>query len=160
LRGTVYAHALVVLKLVQESYCPVEGRGEVLPDVPEFIVFSACAEIIADIHALAAKFKLGQIDEPVFTQQNQQLRLRLRRAAEVTQRFDIVLPVAVCSGFSPFFWQWFNWWFDFCTALTPKQLQKIQSLAENRRKTLTKHRPKGDWLSYRRMPALPEQMIP
>jgi hypothetical protein len=87
------------------------------------------------------------------------LLTRLRRTAEATQRFDIVLPVVDASNFSPYFWQWFNWWFDYSTNLTPAQFRKIEKLAQNRRKTVTRHRPKGDWIGYRRTPALVLQVV-
>ncbi len=147
------------MKHIQQVNATADSYPRGLDDAPEFVVFSACLVIIEVLRALAQKLARGEVGQAAFSHQAQLLLARLRRTAEVTQRFDIVLPVADSSNFSPYFWQWFNWWFDYSIALTPGQVEKLERLAQKRRKTVAKHRPKGDWLTYRRTPAVVVQMI-
>ncbi len=147
---------LALLKTVQQPHCAVERDSRRLSD--EFIVFSACLVIIGSLRALADKFADGEITGLTFINQAQALLSRLRRTAEATQRFDLVLPVIDSDTFSPFFWQWFNWWLDYSVALTPAQFQRIAKPARRPRKSGLKRRPEGDWLGYRRTPALLVQM--
>ncbi len=149
----------VVMKSVQPTSSAVESYSAGLHNAPEFIVFSACLVTIESLRSLADKFADGKIDQPTFVAQTASLLFRLRRTAEATQRFDVVMPVMDSDKFSPFFWGWFNWWFDYSTQLTLTQFEKLEKLAQQRRKGLAKHRPKGDWLHYRQTPALVVQMV-
>ena len=116
---------------------------QALATMPEISVF------------MASYYGFRQYERPDLTEpEREQLVQVLDDTVEATYRFCIVWPVMVdLKGqrkYSPFFWRWFNWWFDWLILKhTPEQLQYLSQLAQSRSPELLEWRPPGDWLHYR-----------
>src|SRR5689334_9259609 len=87
----------------------LRGRNA-LRDAPEVSVFMACCGIVDELRGVACAFNAHQISKRLFMAKSKGILARLHDVAEITERFDIVLPVIEYGRFSPFFWRWFNWW--------------------------------------------------
>jgi len=116
--------------------------GEVDPEflvcAPEIYIFYACLAVVKQMSALEHALQSGEIDKPAF----------------------IVVPFTPQTAFSPFFWRWFNWWFDYRQGLTPEQLDHLQQLYREYDPALIDYRPVGDWLRHRQTPPFGFEMSP
>jgi len=124
-----------------------------LRTAPEISVFIACRGMVDELRRLACAFNAQQMTKRLFMGKCKAVLASLHEAAEITERFDVVLPVVDYGQFSPFFWRWFNWWDDYMQGLTPRQIGQLERLARERKPTLDRHRPREDWLRYRHTPA-------
>src|SRR5216684_5406454 len=123
----------------------LKGKSS-LRSAPEVSVFMVCRAMVEELRTLACAFNAHQITKRLFMAKCKTVLSHLHEAAEVTERFDIVLPVMEYGRFSPFFWRWFNWWEDYLKELTPKQLGQIERLAREVKPAIKKHRPSEDWV--------------
>lgn len=140
-------------KSVAQCKIRVEKEREFLSSAPELAIALACIGLVDNLRCLESELKERKIASEGFRKGFNVVLAQLTRTAEAAQRFDIVLPVMDYGQFSPFFWSWFNWWKDYLEGLTPRQAGHLVWLAREKRPSLKNHRPKGDWLSYRRTPA-------
>ena len=126
----------------------VKGKRH-LREAPEVSVFMVCRAMVEELRSLAGAFNAQEITKRVFMSKCKTVLAQLHEAAEVTERFDIVLPVMDYGQFSPFFWRWFNWWDDYLKELSPRQVAHIQWLANKLKPAIDAHRPGAHWLRYR-----------
>jgi hypothetical protein len=141
------------MPLARPQSLPVEVLdAEFLACAPEIYIFSACLGTVKQVWALEQKLNNHEIDHVTFIQRVSPLFTELWGLAEATQRFGIVVPFTPQIAFSPFFWRWFNWWYDYRESLAPKQLEHIRRLQRNFDPAVLDHRPAGDWLIYRATP--------
>jgi len=138
--------------------------GEVDPEflvcAPEIYIFYACLAVVKQMSALEHALQSGEIDKPAFFDRISPLLTELWGLAEATHRFGIVVPFTPQTAFSPFFWRWFNWWFDYRQGLTPEQLDHIQQLYREYDPALIDYRPVGDWLRHLQTPPFGFEMSP
>jgi hypothetical protein len=126
-----------------------EFDTEFLLYAPELYIFSACRHIVELVVAVQAAVNSGEIAASQFDQQVSHLFDQLRGLAQATQRFDILVPVTAETTFSPFFWRWFNWWYDFRQSLTADELDHVHRLQDAFDPGALDYRPPGDWLKHR-----------
>jgi hypothetical protein len=127
-----------------------EFDNEFLLNAPEIYIFSACRHII-ELIATARK-AAGTHRKDWFNEQVAHLFAQLSALAQASQRFDIVMPFTPESGFSPFFWSWYNWWHDYREHLTADELDLVHRLQDTFDPAALAYRPPGDWLWYRSTP--------
>ena len=119
---------------------------------PEISVFVAVCVMINELRGLDGSLQSGEITLSVYQKRSKDLLTRLGEAAEATQRFDVVFPLIEPGRFSPFFWRWFNWWYDHIRELTPSRIAEIERRARESGSLINDLRPRGDWVSYRSTP--------
>jgi hypothetical protein len=124
-----------------------------LRTAPEISVFIACRGMVDELRRLACAFNAQQMTKRLFMGKCRAVLASLHEAAEITERFDVVLPVMDYGRFSPFFWRWFNWWDDYFKELTPRQTAHLEWLANKLKPSVEAHRPREHWLRYRHAPA-------
>src|SRR5580765_6643548 len=90
---------------------------EFLFNAPEIYIFAACRHIVEQVLAIQGQANAGEISATRYREWVSPLLLQLRGLAEATERFDIVFPVTSDGVFSPYFWRWFNWWYDYRQSL-------------------------------------------
>jgi hypothetical protein len=126
-----------------------EFDTEFLLHAQEIYIFSACRHIVGLVLGAQAAVNSGEIDPSQFDKRVGPLFAQLRGLAQATERFDILMPFTPEVGFSPFFWRWYNWWYDYRQRLSTRQLERIHRLQNGSDPTALKYRPRGDWLTYR-----------
>jgi len=131
-----------------------EFDTEFLLNAPEIYIFAACRHIVERILAIQGAATAGEISPTRYREWVSPLLLQFRGLAEATERFDIVFPVTSEGGFSPFFWRWFNWWYDYRQSLTPKKLERVHRLQDTFDPAALDYRPTGHWLKHRATPIL------
>lgn len=127
-----------------------EFDNEFLLNAPEIYIFSACRHIVELIGA--ARKAAGTQRKDWFNEQVAHLFAQLSALAQASQRFDIVMPFTPESGFSSFFWSWYNWWHDYRQRLTADELDLVHRLQDTFDSAALAYRPRGDWLWYRSTP--------
>jgi len=135
-----------------ESKPPHGPDAEFLLCAPEIYIFCACLEIVNRVWEVERALDAGEIDRAQFHSQVGPLFSKLCGLAEATHRFDIIVPFTPGIAFSPFFWRWFNWWYDYRQGLTPEQLEHSHRLLRESNPAVLDHRPTGHWLRYREAP--------
>jgi hypothetical protein len=139
-----------------------ERDREFLLYAPEICIFMACFGMRNELIQLERTWPkpstLGS--SKLF----QSLMAQFIQTADATHRFDVVLPVEIrpqpaLGTFSPFFWQWFNWWDDYLKGLHPVEIENVRAMAKGRMQCVEIYRPPGDWLRYRRTPAFTIDLI-
>jgi hypothetical protein len=140
-------------KTAVKTKIQVEQDNEFLTTAPEVSIVLACLGMIDELRHLERSFKASAMSDQTFFEQFNEILGQLTRAAEATERFDVVWPVMDYGKFSPFFWRWFNWWDDYLQGLTPRQIGHLERLARGRKPSVNRHRPYEDWLRYRQTPA-------
>jgi hypothetical protein len=136
-----------------ESDLMEEFDTEFLRHAPEIYIFSACRHLVELIEALGPA-AAGEAKSPRDTERLERLLAQLEALANSVERFDIIVPFTPESGFSPFFWRWFNWWWDYRQRLTQEELDEVHQLQDSHDPAVIKFRPRGDWVTYRNTPAL------
>jgi hypothetical protein len=129
-----------------------EFDTEFLETAPEIDIFSACRHLLEQVKAAERALKVGEMNGPEFRRRVKALLSEFCKAAQATERFDIVVPYTPEAAFSPFFWRWFNWWNDYRDRLTRDELKKIHRLQATRDRAALRYRPAGHWLKYRDEP--------
>ena len=140
-------------KTAVKTKIQVEQDNEFLTTAPEVSIVLACLGMIDELRHLERSFKASAMSDQTFFEQFNEILGQLTRAAEATERFDVVWPVMDYGKFSPFFWRWFNWWDDYFKGLSPAQIAHIERLARERTRNVDDHRPQDHWLTYRHTPA-------
>ncbi|HWX20307.1 MAG TPA: hypothetical protein VN578_10445 [Candidatus Binatia bacterium] len=140
-------------KAIVKTEFRVEDQREFLLEAPELAIFMACLGLVNEMRWLEHAFKQRELSPGVFRNRLNAALSQLTRTAEATQRFDIVMPVMEYGQFSSFFWKWFNWWDDYLSSLSPRQLGQLVRLARERKRSVLKHYPKDHWVAYRKTPA-------
>ena len=141
-------------KIAVKTKTRSEQDNEFLTAAPEVSIFLACLGMIDELRLLERSFKASAMSDQTFFEQFNEILSQLTRAAEATERFDVLWPVMDYGKFSPFFWRWFNWWDDYFQrtgTLSPGQTAKLNKEVDL---GTTSHRPQGDWIGYRETPAL------
>jgi hypothetical protein len=136
-----------------ESDLMEEFDTEFLCHAPEIYIFSACRHVVDLINALGPA-AAGETKSSRDTERLERLLAQLEALADATERFDIIVPFTPESGFSPFFWRWFNWWWDYRQRLTQEELDEVHQLQDCHDPAVIKYRPRGGWITYRDSPAL------
>ena len=136
-----------------KSKSKLELGTRFLAGAPEVSIFLACLAAVNELRYLAGAYESGGLTRAEFSCESSSVVAELNELAEVTERFDIVCPVLEFGKFSPFFWKWFNWWHDYMAELKPRQVSYVEKLARQFAPALKNHRPKEDWIRYRRTPA-------
>ena len=126
-----------------------EFDTEFLLHAPEISIFSACRHIVELVLAEQAAVNSGETAASRYDELVRPLFAQLWNLAQATQRFDIVVPFTVEADLSPFFWRWFNWWYDYRQGLTAEALDRVHRLQEASDPAALEYRPPGDWLAYR-----------
>lgn len=126
---------------------------------PEISVWMACFGLTNELRTLDEKAALNLITSAQFSAGFNKILGQLREAADITHRFDIILPVQPNGTFSSFFWRWFNWWNDYILTLTPTQVSHLELLASSRVEAVNLHRPAGSWIDYRSTPLFSVERI-
>jgi len=127
---------------------------------PEIFIFSASLQRVREILSLVCALEAGKIDRPTFDAKIEPVMRGLCRVAEVTQRFEIVVPVTGYGQFSASFWRWFNWWNDYLKTLKPERIREMDRLAAQGLHRLNDYRPTGDWTASRHTPAFFIEILP
>jgi hypothetical protein len=140
-------------KIAVKTKIQVERDNEFLQDAPEVSIFLACLGMIDELRHLERAFRGSALSEQKFFERFNEILGQLTRAAEATERFDVLWPVMDYGKFSPFFWRWFNWWDDYVQGLTTRQIGQLERLARGRKPVVNRHRPREDWTRYRHTPA-------
>jgi hypothetical protein len=140
-------------KTAVKSKLRIERDNEFLRDAPEVSIFLACLGMIDELRYLERTFRAREMSDQTFFEQFNEILGQLTQVAEATDRFDVLWPVMDYGKYSPFFWRWFNWWDDYLQGLTPRQIGHLERLARHRKSTVSRHRPREDWLRYRQTPA-------
>ena len=131
-----------------------EFDTDFLLNAPEIYIFAACRHIVERILAIQAAATAGEISATRYREWVSPLSFQLRGLAGATERFDIVFPVNSEGVFSPFFWRWFNWWYDYRQSLSPRKLQHVHRLQDTYDPAALDYRPEGHWVNYRAAAAL------
>lgn len=147
-----------MLEATAKSNVIQEFDTEFLLNAQEIYIFSACRHIVEQLKTLQSPST--RQSEPRDRERLNSLLLQLRGLAEATERFDIVVPWTPEAGFSPFFWRWFNWWYDYRQGLTPKQLDQVHRLQDALDPSVLKYRPIGHWLRYKETPPAEFDKLP
>jgi hypothetical protein len=132
---------------------------EFLLNAPEIYIFAACRHIVEQVLAIQVAATAGEISATRYREWVNPLFLQLRGLAGATERFDIVFPVTSEGVFSPFFWRWFNWWYDYRQSLSPKKLERVHRLQDTYDPAALDYRPAGHWVNYRATPALSPNLL-
>ena len=161
--GTAYAATFKRLRILRrslfmpnaklESDLMEEFDTEFLLHAPEIYIFSACRHLVELIKALGLTAADRTKSSPEAERLNR-LLAQLGALAVATERFDIIVPFTPESGFSPFFWRWFNWWWDYRQKLTREELDEVHQLQDCHDPAVIKCRPRGNWVTYRNTPAI------
>ncbi len=128
-----------------------EFDTEFLLYAPELYIFSACRHVV-DLLVAAQKPARSEARRSGGDERVSRLFSELCSLALATQRFDIVVPVTPEGDFSPFFWRWFNWWYDYRVGLSAEELDLVHRLQDASDPGALDYRPCGDWLHYRATP--------
>src|SRR6266403_1925373 len=100
-------------KIAVKTKIQVERDSGFLCDAPEVSIFLACLGMVDELRHLERAFRASAMSEQIFFEKFNEILGQLTRAAEATERFDLLRPVIDYGRFSPFFWRWFNWWDDY-----------------------------------------------
>jgi hypothetical protein len=141
-----------MLEATTKNLVMQEFDSEFLHSAPEIYIFSACRHIVEQVLAVHALLNCGEIDALRYGERVSPFLAQLRGLAEATQRFDIVLPLASETAFSPFFWRWYNWWYDYRQSLTSVELDRVHHLQDTFDRAALDYRPAGHWLRHRATP--------
>ncbi|HWX20201.1 MAG TPA: hypothetical protein VN578_09895 [Candidatus Binatia bacterium] len=125
-----------------------EFDTEFLVHAPEIYIFSACRHVVALVKDAEWAGASSGKNASLHGERRNRLFAQLSALAQATERFDIVLPFTPESGFSRFFWRWFNWWSDYRQGLTHEQLDHIHRLQDENDLAALDYRPTGDWLTH------------
>ena len=132
---------------------------EFLFNAPEIYIFAACRHIVEQVLAIQGQANAGEISATRYREWVSPLFVQLRGLAGATERFDIVFPVTSDGVFSPYFWRWFNWWYDYRQSLSPKKLERVHRLQDTYDPAALDYRPAGHWVDYRSAPALDANVL-
>ena len=136
-----------------------EFDTEFLLNAPEIYIFSACRHIVEQVLAARGALNTGEMDTSRYGVRLTPLLAQLRGLGAATQRFDIVLPLISETAFSPFFWRWYNWWFDYRQSLTSEDLDRVHRLQDAFDPAALEYRPPGHWLGHRATPPLDSKCL-
>src|SRR5205807_1955444 len=139
---------LCMSEATPESHVIEEFDTEFLLNASEIYIFSASRQVVEQLWTAEQSVKSGELDASAFVERGMRLFGQLSTLAEATGRFGIITPFSPEFGFSPFFWRWFNWWYDYHDGLSPQQLEHIHRLQETHDPAALQYRPYGDWLAY------------
>src|SRR5258708_21334229 len=143
----------VMPKTKIKSKAKPELESQFLLEAPEVSIFLACVAAVNQLRALAAQYETGELSRVAFSRRSTVIVADLSELACASERFDIVCPVLEFGRFSPFFWRWYNWWYDFVKDFTPRQVNHLVQLAGRGSRATSGSHPKSDWLRYRQTPA-------
>ena len=127
----------------------VAQAKEFLQRAPEIAVFGVCCVMVDELRDLQRACNGGTLPMNGFLDKSNAVLGQFVQTAAATERFGVVMPVIEYGRFSPFFWRWYNWWDDYFKALTPGQVNEIETLARGGVAGANNFRPAGHWIEYR-----------
>jgi hypothetical protein len=130
-----------------------EFDTEFLLNAPELYIFAACRHVVELLQSAHFAAKCDEVESSTRNERVGRLLSELQALAQATERFDILVPFTSETGFSKFFWRWYNWWNDYREKLTEEELELVHQLQDACDPGALQYRPRGHWLRRRATPA-------